>query len=123
MSTFDDGGVRKPQQPERAPPSEGALANGCAGAILGGLCGAVSSVVTFVIVIYGGCVFFAGARANPSFGWALVGIGLVPIVGAGVGAIFGAAFLGAKGSFGWGVIGGCLGGVLTGAFPLVYLFG
>jgi hypothetical protein len=81
---------------------------GCAGRSL--------SLVTFVVVV------FVGAQFNPNFGWALVVIGGVPFVGAGVGAIFGAAFLAAKPSFELAAVGGCLGGILTGAFPLVDLF-
>ncbi len=107
MSASDDGGVHEPQQPERTDAPEGKLARGCAGAVLGGLCGAVTSLVSFVIVV------FVGYQFNPNFGWALVLIGGIPIAGTGVGAIFGAAFLAAKGSFGWGAIGGCLGGVLS----------
>jgi hypothetical protein len=97
MSAADDGGVHEPQQPKRSPASErvpeGALARGCFGAILGGLCGAVSSLLTFPIV------FFVCAQVNPNIWWAVIFIVYAPFVGAGVGAIFGAALLAAKGSF------------------------
>jgi hypothetical protein len=118
MSASDDGGVREAQQPPRSPGfvEGGFIKRGFVGAAVGGVCGAVCSLVTFVIVV------FVGARFNPDFGWALVAIGGVPFVGAGVGAIFGAAFLAAKPSFELAGIGGCLGGILTGAFPLIGLF-
>jgi hypothetical protein len=124
MSASHDGGVHEPQQPERSPPPEGHILSRVRGAIWGGLFGAGSSVVTFVSLIYGGVMLSAHLRNDPGFGWLMVGIGLVPIVGAPVGAIFGAAFQGAyKGGVGWGVLGGCIGGVLTGAaLPLLVLF-
>jgi hypothetical protein len=71
-------------------------------------------LIVFLIAIYIGARF-----VDPNLGWALVMLGGVPVVGAGVGAVFGAAFLLAKPSFELAAIGGCLGGVLTGAFPLL----
>ena len=116
MSTSDDGGVHEPQQPQRSPAfvEGGFVKRACVGAAVGGLCGAMSSVVAFLISI-----FVAAKFIDPNFGWGLVVLGGVPIVGAGVGAIFGAAFLAAKPNFELAAIGGCLGGVLTGAFPLI----
>jgi hypothetical protein len=123
MSASNDGGVHEPQLPQRPPASEGDFARRVRGAVLGGLFGAGSSVVTFMIVMYGCLMLSADIRNDPSFGWLMVGIGLVPIVGAPVGAIFGGAFQGAyKGGVGWGVLGGCIGGVLTGALPLLEAF-
>jgi hypothetical protein len=114
MSASHDGGVHEPQQPQRSPGfvEGGFVKRGCIGAAVGGPCGAVSSVVTFLIII------FIGAQFDGSWWWALVGTGFIAIVGAGVGAIFGAAFLVAKPSFELSAIGGCLGGVLMGALPL-----
>jgi hypothetical protein len=111
----DDGGVHERQQPWRLPDFAKALLHGCAGAVSGGLCGAVSTVVTFWFALQ---VVYAN---KPGFG-PVVGFPVAFLfVGAGIGAVFGAALQAAKGGFEWGVFAGCLGGVLTGAFPLIEL--
>jgi hypothetical protein len=113
MSAFDESGVHEPQQPQRSRALAEGLKRGFAGAALGAVAGAVSSGVTFLISV------FVGAQFDPNFWWALVGTAFILFVGAGVGAIFGAAFLAAtKLSFEWAGAAGCLGGVLTGTFPL-----
>jgi hypothetical protein len=102
MSASDDGGVHEPQLPQRSPGfvEGGFVKRGCVGGVVGGPCGAVSSVVTFLIIV------FVGAQFNGAWWWALVGTGFIAIVGAGVGAIFGAVSLAAKPTFELAVIGG-----------------
>jgi hypothetical protein len=104
-----DGGVREPQPPQRSRGfvEGGFVKRGCVGAVVGGVCGAITSVVTFVVIIV------VAAQFDPNAGWGLVIIGLIPFLGAGVGAIFGAAALVAKPSFGRTAIAGCIGGVLS----------
>ena len=69
MSTSDDGGVHEPQQPQRSPAfvEGGFVKRACVGAAVGGLCGAMSSVVAFLISI-----FVAAKFIDPNFGWGLV---------------------------------------------------
>jgi hypothetical protein len=80
MSTPHDGGVHETQQPQRSPGFvEGGFGKrGCLGAVVGGLCGAVSSLLTFPIAL------FVCAKVDPNFWWAVVGIVYAPIFGAGV---------------------------------------
>jgi len=108
--------THEPQQSQRSPDfvEGGFVKRGCVGAVVGGVCGAVSSLVTFAIIIV------VAAQFDPKAWWGLVVIGLIPILGAGVGTIFGAAALVSKPSFKWAGIAGCIGGVLSPAvLPLL----
>jgi hypothetical protein len=87
------------------------------GVILAVICGSLVATAAFALSIYLVCVTHP---ENPNYGWNMMGIVIMWLPGAGGGAILGGILEARNVRHSW-LIGGCLGGLIVGGYPLLGL--